>query len=207
MRTVPGSREGHGGFSLTDGTGAPPRVARSSHARASRVAGAPEGAPICEGRRWGPAFGAHQQRTGPHLPSGSRARRKAGNPVRLGRPNPGRAPSPPRSPGRHLDPQVSGLHPAAERDQHHDTAARLPGAFGAAARGAARVSPRSARTRVPAPARRDRFVAEKYEGYCVKCKEKREFDGEVRVSESGRRMAQGTCPVCGTKMNRILGKA
>ncbi len=43
--------------------------------------------------------------------------------------------------------------------------------------------------------------------YCVKCKEKRDFDGEVKVSESGRRMAQGTCPVCGTKMNRILGKA
>jgi Zn finger protein HypA/HybF involved in hydrogenase expression len=50
-------------------------------------------------------------------------------------------------------------------------------------------------------------VAEKYEGYCVKCKEKRTFDGEVRTSESGRRMAQGICPVCGTKMNRILGKA
>jgi hypothetical protein len=27
------------------------------------------------------------------------------------------------------------------------------------------------------------------------------------VSQSGRRMAQGTCPVCGTKLNRILGKA
>jgi len=50
-------------------------------------------------------------------------------------------------------------------------------------------------------------VAEKYEGYCVKCKDKREFDGEVKVSESGRRMAQGPCPVCSTKMNRILGKA
>ncbi len=50
-------------------------------------------------------------------------------------------------------------------------------------------------------------VAESYEGYCVKCKEKRQFEGEVKVSESGRRMAQGTCPVCGTKMNRILGKA
>jgi hypothetical protein len=49
--------------------------------------------------------------------------------------------------------------------------------------------------------------AESYNGYCVKCKEKRDFDGEVKVSESGRRMAQGTCPVCGTKMNRILGKA
>ncbi len=51
------------------------------------------------------------------------------------------------------------------------------------------------------------IVAEKYEGYCVKCKAKREFDGEVSVSESGRRMAKGTCPVCSTKMNRILGKA
>ncbi|HVE74259.1 MAG TPA: DUF5679 domain-containing protein [Mycobacteriales bacterium] len=50
-------------------------------------------------------------------------------------------------------------------------------------------------------------MAESYNGYCVKCKEKRDFDGEVKVSESGRRMAQGTCPVCSTKMNRILGKA
>ena len=50
-------------------------------------------------------------------------------------------------------------------------------------------------------------VAETYNGYCVKCKEKRDFDGEVSVSESGRRMAKGICPVCNTKMNRILGKA
>src|SRR5213078_3323027 len=54
---------------------------------------------------------------------------------------------------------------------------------------------------------RGETVAESYNGYCVKCKEKRDFEGEVKVSESGRRMAQGTCPVCGTKMNRILGKA
>jgi hypothetical protein len=51
------------------------------------------------------------------------------------------------------------------------------------------------------------LMADTYEGYCVKCKEKRQFEGEVKVSDSGRRMAQGTCPVCGTKMNRILGKA
>jgi len=50
-------------------------------------------------------------------------------------------------------------------------------------------------------------VAETYNGYCVKCKEKRDFEGEVSVSDSGRRMAKGPCPVCGTKMNRILGKA
>ena len=49
-------------------------------------------------------------------------------------------------------------------------------------------------------------VAESYNGYCVKCKEKRDFDGEV-AEVNGRRMAKGTCPVCGTKMNRILGKA
>jgi len=52
-------------------------------------------------------------------------------------------------------------------------------------------------------------MAEEYTGeaYCVKCKEKREFTGHVEVSDSGRRMAKGICPVCGTKLNRILGKA
>ena len=32
-------------------------------------------------------------------------------------------------------------------------------------------------------------------------------EGNVVVSESGRKMAKGICPVCGTKLNRILGKA
>ena len=45
-----------------------------------------------------------------------------------------------------------------------------------------------------------------YEGYCVKCREKREFEGEVKEMANGRRAAQGTCPTGGTKMNRILGK-
>jgi hypothetical protein len=49
-------------------------------------------------------------------------------------------------------------------------------------------------------------MAETYNGYCVKCKEKRDFSGEVHET-NGRRMAKGTCPICGTKMNRILGKA
>ena len=49
-------------------------------------------------------------------------------------------------------------------------------------------------------------MAESYNGYCVKCKDKRDFDGEVKET-NGRRMAQGICPVCGTKMTRILGKA
>ncbi|MDO5662809.1 MAG: DUF5679 domain-containing protein [Brachybacterium sp.] len=49
---------------------------------------------------------------------------------------------------------------------------------------------------------------EKYNGefYCVKCREKREAEGDVHVS-NGRRMAKAVCPVCGTKLNRILGKA
>lgn len=49
-------------------------------------------------------------------------------------------------------------------------------------------------------------VADSYNGYCVKCREKRDFTGEIAES-NGRRMAKGTCPVCGTKMTRILGKA
>ncbi|MBI1759345.1 MAG: hypothetical protein HYR62_08995 [Actinobacteria bacterium] len=50
-------------------------------------------------------------------------------------------------------------------------------------------------------------MAETFNGYCVKCKEKRDFEGEVAISDSGRRMAKGSCPICGTKMNRILGKS
>ena len=46
-----------------------------------------------------------------------------------------------------------------------------------------------------------------YNGYCVKCKAKRDFVGKVVTTSTGRLMAQGQCPVCGSKMNRILGKA
>ena len=51
-------------------------------------------------------------------------------------------------------------------------------------------------------------TAETYKGefYCMKCKAKREAEGRV-VETNGRRMAKGTCPVCGTNLNRILGKA
>jgi Domain of unknown function (DUF5679) len=45
-----------------------------------------------------------------------------------------------------------------------------------------------------------------FEGYCVKCREKRQFEGEEVELANGRRAAQGPCPVCGTKINRILGK-
>ena len=44
------------------------------------------------------------------------------------------------------------------------------------------------------------------EAYCVKCKAKRDATGKV-VETNGRRMAKGKCPVCGTNLNRILGKA
>lgn len=51
---------------------------------------------------------------------------------------------------------------------------------------------------------RDTFEGE---AYCVKCKDKRYFIGTIKTADSGRRMAQGTCHECGTKLNRILGKA
>jgi hypothetical protein len=50
-------------------------------------------------------------------------------------------------------------------------------------------------------------TAQTYNGYCVKCKEKRDFEGHVEVSRTGVQMAKGKCPVCGTTVNRILGKA
>jgi hypothetical protein len=46
-----------------------------------------------------------------------------------------------------------------------------------------------------------------YEGYCVKCREKRSFDGNVKELKNGSKAAQGACPVCGTKMTRMLPKS
>lgn len=46
-----------------------------------------------------------------------------------------------------------------------------------------------------------------YEAYCVKCRAKREFEGTVVELKNGRKAAQGICPVCGTKVMRILGKS
>ncbi len=44
-----------------------------------------------------------------------------------------------------------------------------------------------------------------FEGYCVKCREKRTItDGKVGKTAKGRPMAKGTCPVCGTKVTRFL---
>ena len=46
------------------------------------------------------------------------------------------------------------------------------------------------------------------QGYCVKCKKKRDMEGAKEVKmKGGRRAMQGTCSNCGTKMFRILGKA
>lgn len=50
-------------------------------------------------------------------------------------------------------------------------------------------------------------IVAQYEAYCVKCKAKRQFEGTVVTLKNGRNAASGTCPVCGTKVMRILGKA
>jgi len=46
-----------------------------------------------------------------------------------------------------------------------------------------------------------------YEGYCMKCRTKRQFEGQIVTLKNGRPAAQGACPVCGTKLTRILSKA
>ena len=46
------------------------------------------------------------------------------------------------------------------------------------------------------------------EAYCVKCKAKRQMkDPKDTVMKNGMKAAKGTCPTCGTKMFRIIGKA
>jgi hypothetical protein len=48
-----------------------------------------------------------------------------------------------------------------------------------------------------------KFMAE---GYCVKCKAKREIaDGVEETMKNGRKAIKGKCPVCGTVMFKILG--
>jgi hypothetical protein len=54
-------------------------------------------------------------------------------------------------------------------------------------------------------------MADPIQGYCVKCKEKRDIKDANQVEMKGKggvaRLAMtGTCPVCGTKMFRIMGK-
>jgi len=44
------------------------------------------------------------------------------------------------------------------------------------------------------------------EGYCVKCKAKKEIIGAVEETmKNGRKAIKGKCPTCGTVMFKILG--
>jgi Zn finger protein HypA/HybF involved in hydrogenase expression len=44
------------------------------------------------------------------------------------------------------------------------------------------------------------------EGYCVKCKAKKEIVGAVEETmKNGRKAIKGKCPTCGTVMFKILG--
>lgn len=61
------------------------------------------------------------------------------------------------------------------------------------------------------PHSRDRMVRSQEkpimpEGYCVKCKAKKEIaDGVEEVMKNGRKAIKGKCPTCGTVMFKILG--
>jgi uncharacterized protein DUF5679 len=51
--------------------------------------------------------------------------------------------------------------------------------------------------------RREFFMPE---GYCVKCKAKKEISDAVEVTtKNGRKAIKGKCPTCGTVMYKILG--
>jgi hypothetical protein len=42
------------------------------------------------------------------------------------------------------------------------------------------------------------------QGYCVKCKEKRDMNGATPVTfKNGKSGLKGTCPICSTKMVRF----
>ena len=44
------------------------------------------------------------------------------------------------------------------------------------------------------------------EGYCMKCRKKREIKDAKKITmKNGKPATQGTCPVCGTKVFRIGG--
>jgi Zn finger protein HypA/HybF involved in hydrogenase expression len=44
------------------------------------------------------------------------------------------------------------------------------------------------------------------EGYCVKCKAKKEIvDAVEEIMKNGRKAIKGRCPTCGTVMFKILG--
>ncbi len=44
------------------------------------------------------------------------------------------------------------------------------------------------------------------QAYCVKCREKRDMEQEKEVTmKNGRNAVEGVCPVCGTKLFRMVG--
>jgi hypothetical protein len=44
------------------------------------------------------------------------------------------------------------------------------------------------------------------EGYCVKCKAKKEIvDAVEELMKNGRKAIKGKCPTCGTVMSKLLG--
>ncbi len=44
------------------------------------------------------------------------------------------------------------------------------------------------------------------EGYCVKCKAKKEMnDAKEQIMKNGRKAMKGKCDTCGTSMFKILG--
>lgn len=46
------------------------------------------------------------------------------------------------------------------------------------------------------------------EGYCLKCRQKREIKNAKQTTlKNGRPAMEGSCPVCSTKMVKILSKA
>jgi uncharacterized Zn finger protein (UPF0148 family) len=46
------------------------------------------------------------------------------------------------------------------------------------------------------------------EGYCVKCKAKKEIaNGVEETMKNGRKAIKGKCPTCGTVMFKIIGKS
>ena len=56
--------------------------------------------------------------------------------------------------------------------------------------------------------RKNKLKFEIMEGYCVKCKAKKEIKDAAEVTmKNGRKAMKGKCPSCGTGMFRILGKA
>jgi hypothetical protein len=48
-------------------------------------------------------------------------------------------------------------------------------------------------------------MADTSEAYCVKCREKRTIKDPKQVTmKNGRNAIEGTCPVCGTKLFRMV---